>query len=501
VLIYSHRWAGIAGCLLFVAWFASGIVMMYARMPSVNFAQRLATATAIDLSQATISPSDAVTRYRLNPDRLLIGMLDSRPVYRFFSNGVSTSIFADSGEPLAGFSGAQAIDLAAKLMHVEPKSLQYEELMTDSDQWTLGGSMIARMPMHRIAVDDGAGTVVYVSGRTGEITMLTDSRSRLWGYLGPVIHYIYFTPLRRQAGLWNNTVIGLSFAGCLACLSGIAIGVWRFSFRGPRFRRHGSRFRSPYMGLMRWHHYAGLIFGLTSFTWILSGGLSLNPFDWHSGTSPTKEQQAGFRGGPIHWDEVTLPRLHEALATVRRTGADVKEADITQVLGRPYLLVHSGNGGAGGQLVIPIQAPEKPVTRTLDDSSIAAAAESAMPGTSILDQSLLTNYDSYYYTRLPSSDHPLPVWRIRFADAKATWLYADPHRGVIVQRQDRRTRWNRWLYHGLHSLDFPFLYNRRPHWDIVVIALSIGGLIGTLVVLVPSWRRLRRHASTALRLK
>jgi hypothetical protein len=55
-------------------------------------------------------------------------------------------------------------------------------------------------------------------------------------------------------------------------------------------------------------------------------------------------------------------------------------------------------------------------------------------------------------------------------------------------------RWNRWLYHGLHSLDFPFLYNRRPLWDIVLIVLSAGGLVLSATTLVPSWRRLARHA-------
>ena len=35
LLAYSHRWLGIAGCVLFVAWFISGIVMMYARMPGL----------------------------------------------------------------------------------------------------------------------------------------------------------------------------------------------------------------------------------------------------------------------------------------------------------------------------------------------------------------------------------------------------------------------------------------------------------------------------------
>jgi hypothetical protein len=27
--------------------------------------------------------------------------------------------------------------------------------------------------------------------------------------------------------------------------------------------------------------------------------------------------------------------------------------------------------------------------------------------------------------------------------------------------QERASRWNRWLYHGFHSLDFPSLYYKR----------------------------------------
>jgi hypothetical protein len=49
------------------------------------------------------------------------------------------------------------------------------------------------------------------------------------------------------------------------------------------------------------------------------------------------------------------------------------------------------------------------------------------------------------------------------------------------------------IYQGLHSLDFPFLYYTRPLWDVVVIVLSIGGTVLSVVSLVPVWRRLRRH--------
>lgn len=66
-----------------------------------------------------------------------------------------------------------------------------------------------------------------------------------------------------------------------------------------------------------------------------------------------------------------------------------------------------------------------------------------------------------------------------------------------MTRVDRGARWNRWLYHGRHSLDFPFWYYRRPLWDIVLIGLSLGGFVLSATTLMPAWRRLARHARRA----
>ena len=51
LLIYTHRWLGIAGSLLFVVWFVSGIVMMYAGMPSLTTEERLSHVAVLDLSR------------------------------------------------------------------------------------------------------------------------------------------------------------------------------------------------------------------------------------------------------------------------------------------------------------------------------------------------------------------------------------------------------------------------------------------------------------------
>jgi hypothetical protein len=53
------------------------------------------------------------------------------------------------------------------------------------------------------------------------------------------------------------------------------------------------------------------------------------------------------------------------------------------------------------------------------------------------------------------------------------------------------------LYTGLHSLNFPFLYNYRPLWDIVVIAFMVGGTALCVTSLVLAWRTLGRKLKRA----
>ena len=118
-------------------------------------------------------------------------------------------------------------------------------------------------------------------------------------------------------------------------------------------------------------------------------------------------------------------------------------------------------------------------------------ASAAMPGVAVQDAEWLQDYDGYYYD--PRGSRPLPVLRVRYADENATWLYLDPEQGSIVQRSTSVSRLRRWLYQGLHSLDFPFLYFHRPLWDIVVIVLSIGGTVLSFTTMLPAWRRLKRH--------
>jgi hypothetical protein len=126
----------------------------------------------------------------------------------------------------------------------------------------------------------------------------------------------------------------------------------------------------------------------------------------------------------------------------------------------------------------------------ISDHSAVATARRALGGAPLADSLTLTAYDTYYRPeghRTP----PLPVLRLQFGDPAGTWLYLEPGTGVIWESLESRSRLERWLYTGLHDLDFAWLYQRRPLWELTVILLSIGGGLAALTGLVVSWRWLR----------
>jgi hypothetical protein len=471
VLVYTHRWLGILSGVLFVVWFVSGIVMMYARMPELGIAERQARLSEINPAfiRALPPPGSDITR-------LSIGTLEGRPIYRVAAPGHTELSFADTGDPVPAVDADQALRIARHFVS-GVHDVRYDTRLADADQWSF--DVRGRMPLHRIAVEDAAGTRLYVTENGGEVVLKTTASGRFWGWTGAVLHWLYFAPFRRNGALWNQTIVWLSVAGTVLCIVGMAWGVWRLApFRGYRLRDR--RQWTPYAGLMRWHHYAGLIFGIVTTTWIFSGLLSMDPWNWHPSTAPTREQRARVAGGSISIADLSVDKLRKALTAFAPDRP--KEIEITRFRGHYYVVASAG--------VVSVDEPQFGAREQLAPDLVVGAANIAMD-VPIEGVSWLDDYDAYYYDR--NRNLSLPVLRVRYADPQNTWLYFDPKRGAIARKEERLTRLNRWLYHGLHSLDFPFLYYRRPLWDIVVIVLSIGGIVLSATTLSASWRRIRRR--------
>ncbi len=499
LLTTVHRLLGSLGCMLFTLWFASGMVMIYAGMPVLEPADRYPRLPALDLSLIRYSPAEAVAGAGAGePVRVRVGMLGDRPVYRILDRRGWFAVFADDGQPLAGMSSVRAVEIARSFER-GCQSARSGPRLERPDQWTL--QLRDLLPLHRVDCRDRRRTRLYVSERTGEVVLETTRSGRLLGLLGPVVHWWYFTPLRRHAELWSQTLIWGSLAGGLLALTGLVLGVLRWARRPP-----GAL--SPYAGLLRWHHLAGLVFGVFAFTWIASGGLSLDPWDWHAGTEPDRRLREAVAGGPLHLARLGPDELRAA-GSVLGAGFAVRELEVGQWAGVPHLLAYAGQPGSGDgrqpgrtrdprAFLSPVQpfpsrrvalwAGGVQVAPPLDLGAIAAAARAAMPrGVERID--LLERYDAYYADR--SGGLPLPVVRVIYRDRPRTWLYFDPARALVVRREERSSRANRWLYRAAHRLDFPGFATRRPLWDVVVVSLLAGGLLLSASPVLPALRRFR----------
>jgi uncharacterized iron-regulated membrane protein len=482
LLFLTHRWAGITLCLFFAMWFFTGVVMMYVPFPELRPDERFAATEPLNGTLVTLSGSAAYPASGLGepPQRVRMTMVLGRPAYHFLPRGGGwITVFADSGERLDTVTAAQATEAVRRFRPGHRP--EYLEL-ADMDQWTVSTSLRPFRPLHRVALGDVAGTEFYVSDRTGEVVRDTSRLERVWNWLGANLHWLYPLELVRHRAVWHEVIVWLSTAGTLFALTGIVTGLMRWRFRG-RYRTGGS---SPYRGWKRWHHLVGLAACAFLLTWVFSGLMSMNPWKLFPPKAPVPDELARYRGGAL--EPAAYGRHLGDLLRVH--GEPVKEVEWVRFAGRPYFVFYAAPGDS---LLYPADRAE-PGIRRFAQADLVASARNLQSNARIARIEWLVQHDNYWYSRENLGRmRTLPMLRVRFDDANATWYHIDPHTGQVLDRLTRANRVQRWVYNGLHSFDFGFLLRNRPAWDIVVIALSLGGFLLSVSGAVIGWRRLSRR--------
>ena len=506
LVILSHRYLGIALSLLIAVWFASGIVMMYAGgMPRLTPELRLERLKPLDISAVRLTPAEAAARAGIDGPSgrvLLLTVLD-RPAYRIGAGGGTAMVFADTGDLLDEITTDQAHGIAARFLELPRDRVRYVQTLDDVDQWTLLQSR--QLPLHKFVAEDEAGTEVYLSPYTGEVAMHTTRWSRALAWMGVIPHWLYFTALRTNQPLWYDIVVWTSAVACVIALLGLILGVIQFRRTKP-FRLADS---IPYAGWMRWHYITGAVFGVFTLTWAYSGLLSMEPFAWTQATGLEVDGEV-FTGGPV--DLARYPAMDPARWDDVTGGRAVKEIELTRIQDEHYYVVRHapivGDLGRRERLHQPYPvngrvAPDRVLVSasTLEArhepfsvDSLVTRLRTAMPDVPMVEHQLLTEYDSYYYSRRQQT--PLPVLRVKFADPAETWVYVDPEMSQVLAEIHRLNRVERWLYNGLHSLDFAFWYNSWT-WDVGMIALCLGGFASSGIGAVLGVRRIARNARRA----
>jgi PepSY-associated transmembrane protein len=480
--ILIHRWLGIVLSLLFVVWFISGIAMIYAGgMPSLTREERLERLPPLDLSKIKLNPSEALEKAELGrpPGAVTLLNVMDRPAYRFGGRD-PVIVFADNGDLLGEVGEAEAITIAGRFMKLPVEKLHYAGLLTKPDQWTVGER--GQLPMHKITVDDPDRTELYVSEASAEVGLITTRGTRALAWVAAIPHWLYFASLRSNGPLWSQVVIWSSAIGTVLALLGIVVGVVQFSRSRPHI---------PYAGWMRWHYITGAIFGVFTATWVFSGMLSMEPFPGPAGPGTGGGLRQALSGGPLNLPG--FPPVDTASWNQVLPDRSIKEIDFLRIQGDPHYVVRGVEAKPLLLTAAPLQIRKEP----FPIDSVMSRVRQNIPDVPIAESQLLASYDSYYYAR--GFERPLPVLRLKFADADSTWIYIDPAMSQAVARFTSRDRVERWLYHGLHSLDFPFWYYERPLWDIGVIVLSLGGIATSGIGLFIGMKRVIRHVRRFLR--
>ena len=484
-LIFVHRWLGVVLCLVFLIWFPSAIGIMYWDFPDVGRADQIAHAPPLDASKIRLTPAEAFATLRMDdpPFDARLATFDGRPVYRFGTTLGDAIVYADTGEEQLDVSEAMVRRAAESWAGQRAADARVEKVV-EVDQWTVQMRVADLSPLWKFSWPDGEE--VYVTQTTGDVVQHTTRGSRLGAYVGAIPHWLYFTPLRKHGAQWSRVVIWSSGLGTIAAVFGLVIGVWMYS-PSKRYRHEGAPSSLPYHGQKRWHAVFGLVFGVATVTWAFSGMLSMDPF-------PRRETGGGLleRGAnrphipdalrdPLPFAAFASSDPRQALEQLGRV--PVKEVELVSFDGQP---VYLATLAPGTTRIVPVNGD--PIRAFDHQRIIDVVRRAAGPG--MVETRLLEQYDRYYLDR--RRPRPRPGVRATQNHEERSRYYIDPSTAQVVGSYSSRAWVNRWLYNGLHSLNFPWLYNYRPLWDIVVITFMVGGTALGVTSLILAWRVLGR---------
>ena len=473
-LVVLHRYLGVALGFLMLAWFISGIVMMYAPYPQRGETERLSALAPIPWSMCCSFSGVPLAGGALIQAAQVENAAD-RPVLRLRADNAQIIADLAAGHILA-IGDAEARRLAEisaeRIIGAVPAILSADKI--ENDQWTVGDNSVNRRPLYRFVFDDPEATRLYISSITGEVVVWTTRDQRFWNWLGAIPHWLYFTELRRNGPLWVQIIIWTSLLGTFLTVIGLYLGIARF-----RTGRDGRL--SPYYGWFYWHHLTGLAFGVVTLTWVVSGLFSMQPWGFLESAGGNERERLAV--AYPQWAQVQT-----SLDAIRAHGmGDAVSLRAAPFGGNLYWLATNEDGR-----VMRLDERGDPAPVTSEDLMQAAQLLAGEGG--IESEGMQDAEDTYYFRFQGFAERDplvLPVYRIALNDDEHTQYYIDPTTAALLLRVDDAERGYRWLFSGLHRWDFTATLRSRPLWDVIMLFLLLGSTAGVATGVYLAVRRIR----------
>jgi len=477
-LVVDHRWVGIVLCLFFAMWFATGAVMMFVPYPFLGDGARIAHIEPLRADQISVAPSVAVTEAGIvSPSRIRLLEVAGQALYVVNPpKGPQVVVSATTGKRVDGVTSEQAKGVGEHFAQTPVKDVSEP---FDYDQWVVHHRFDRYRPLYRVDFADDAETQLYVSQRSGEVIQRSTHFERSWNYVGAVLHWIYPTVLRKSWVTWDRTVWWLSLVGVAVTIAGIWLGIVRWRNQA----KSGRGGMSPYRGWMKWHHIGGIVVAGFVFTWIFSGWLSMDHGRLFSTGDMSDAEASAYTGiSPRDAAKAVTPDL------LRRM-LPASELEVTALAGKAYVVAR----GAGSEpKVLAVGRAAAPAS-AFADADIWAAVRAAWPGIKVDAPTPIPLDDTY--ARLRSTDGiGGDGVRVVVHDDSNSDVYVNPVTGKVIEVMDTSRRAYRWLYFGLHTLDFPFLSSNVIWKPLMLILLALGFAFCVTGVTI-GWKRLMRKFS------
>jgi len=246
-----HGWLGIAGGLMLLIWYATGIGEHWRYLPSLLSLdeRRQALGEPFAPTDAAKSFTDILTGLKEPAREVHLRRAGSRLVYdvRTMSNRVEI-LDAQTGESLVPVSESFARDIAQTFLPGPP--VEAAVLLSEPDTYSNAGQ-------YRITFGDFGKTRVYVSAANASLSARARMRERWNRLLASYPHTFNFPGafFRRNPGVTDVALLVLNTLVLLIVASGVVLSVWRMA-RSGFLDGKGLRF----LFVRKWHYLLGLVF-------------------------------------------------------------------------------------------------------------------------------------------------------------------------------------------------------------------------------------------------
>jgi uncharacterized membrane protein len=468
-IAWFHRWLGIATCLVFALWFASGAVLVFKPFPALSRGDQLSLEQPVALGKVRMSPERAMQAAG-GGNALRLVQRDAQPAYLVGTAQALVPIDARTGARLPMISQSTASALARKLGGSAARATS----LFDYDQWVVHNQFDPLRPFYRLDMKDAAGTRLYLSARTGEIVQRTTSWDRGWNWVGAVLHWAYFTPIRSSFTVWDQTVWWLSLAALLVAVAGTILGVIR-TLAAQRQRKPSLTFFR--LKWMRWHHLLGLFASVFVLAWILSGWLSMDHGRLFSRGHATEAQLARYAGGSLGVG--LAPVSPRTLSRV--DGAH--ELEFTMVGGQAVITAWHPPGNA--QRFLADGTP-------LDTGKVAALAATgiaaAWAGPPLSGPARVSATDTYAL----AEGWPGNALLFSGVPGLRPDIVVNGTNGQLLTVLSRSRKAYAWIYYALHTFNFPVLTEHRMLRQTMVMIPLLFGFVFSITGVAIGYQRLRK---------